>query len=135
MAIKQLEAVMAAPRALECRPSALAHAIDAQPYDRDQLRLAINEDELGGAWAELERSDGGDEQAEIVGPLRVIARDHVAPSQHAAVQNRQFFEDLARLRPSLSAPSLRIRQLSRHRQFSSPSQSVGGDQQSYRSPR
>ena len=88
MAIKQLETIMAAPGALECRPSALAHAVDAQPHDRDQLPLAINEDELGGAWAEREGSDGGDEQAEIVGPLRVIARDHVAPSQHAAIQNR-----------------------------------------------
>ena len=39
------------------------------------MRLTINEDELGGAWAELERSDGGDEQAEIVCPLRVIALD------------------------------------------------------------
>ena len=135
MAIKQLETIMAASGALECRPSALAHAIDAQPYDRDQLRVSINEDELGGAWAELERSDGGDEQTEIVGALRVIARDHVAPSQHAAIQNRQFFEDLARLRASLSVPSLRIRQLSRHRQFNSPSKSIGGDQQSYRSPR
>src|SRR3954469_18734390 len=98
---------MSAAWALECRPSALAHAVDAQPYDRDQLRLAINEDEFGGTWAELERSDGGDEETEIVGPLRVIARDHVAPSQHAAIQNRQFFEDLARLRPSLSAVPLR----------------------------
>ena len=77
MAIKQLEAVMAAPRALKCRPSALAHALNSQPYDRDHLRLAINKGEFGGMWAELERSDGGDEQAEIVGPLRVIARDLV----------------------------------------------------------
>jgi hypothetical protein len=75
VAIKQLEAVMTAPGALKCWPSALAHAVDAQPYDRYQLGLAINEDDLGGAWAERERMNCWVDEIEAVSAGRIVLRE------------------------------------------------------------